>query len=493
VLKRVQQALYEAKHTCAVLAPQRQQAVDLNRSGLIHTQTVAECLQRQQLPDRSIVIVDEAGQLSGRQMFDLIRLVKERGGRLILSGDTRQHGPVEASDALRAIERYSGVRAAEISEIRRQDEQRGRTRAERKRIKAYREAVKAAAAAGDLSDSFRKFEALGSIIECDDATRSEQLAGTFLEIVASGESAIVVSQTRAEVRAVNDAIRNHLRSHGVLKGKETSVTALEQVDLTSAQKLDLRHYPPGSVVIFNRDSSNCKRGDQAKIIGLTPKHLVLEVAGRVRKLQRNHLDKINICLPHVLDLSVGDKLQLKANGTALDGRKIANGEIVSIAEVSGDGAIRLNDGRVLPSSYRQFQRGYAVTSYGSQGKTVDHVLFSDSAVRAASNAQQWYVTVSRGRKSIKIFTPDKEELRDAITRSGNRELALDLVPKQKRSWRQRHGLVPPIRRGREFARYVCFKAMPSWSNRFLGIDINPHHAARNSQINGSANTQALST
>jgi hypothetical protein len=33
---------------------------------------------------------------------------------------------------------------------------------------------------------------------------------------------------------------------------------------------------------------------------------------------------------------------------------------------------------------------YAVTSYGSQGKTVDHVLFSDSTIKAATNAQQWY-------------------------------------------------------------------------------------------------------
>jgi ATP-dependent exoDNAse (exonuclease V) alpha subunit len=46
--------------------------------------------------------------------------------------------------------------------------------------------------------------------------------------------------------------------------------------------------------------------------------------------------------------------------------------------------------------YRQFQRGYAVTSYGSQGKTVDHVLFAMQGMQAATNAQQWYVTISRG-------------------------------------------------------------------------------------------------
>jgi ATP-dependent exoDNAse (exonuclease V) alpha subunit len=71
------------------------------------------------------------GQLDGRQLFDLIRLVQKRSGRLILCGDTRQHEPVEASDALRAIERYSGLRAAELNQIRRQEPKRGRTAAER--------------------------------------------------------------------------------------------------------------------------------------------------------------------------------------------------------------------------------------------------------------------------------------------------------------------------------------------------------------------------
>ncbi|PZR79780.1 MAG: hypothetical protein DLM52_00555 [Chthoniobacterales bacterium] len=155
------------------------------------------------------------------------------------------------------------------------------------------------------------------------------------------------------------------------------------------------------------------------------------------------------------------------------------------------GAIRLKDGRVLPPHYRQFQRGYAVTSYGSQGKTVDHVLFSDSAVRTASNAQQWYVTISRGRKSVRIFTPDKEQLRHAIMRSGERELALDLVPQEKRGWRLRYKIPRSIGRGREFARRICFMAMRSWSNQFLGIDLNRQHEIRSSQTTRSTRTRVL--
>jgi conjugative relaxase-like TrwC/TraI family protein len=490
VLRRVQRAVDAAGSASVVLAPQRQQVIDLNRDGLTGTATVAECLQRRDLPARAIVIVDEAGQLSGRQLFDLIGLVKKRRGRLILSGDTRQHGPVKASDALRAIERYSGLRAAEISEIRRQDARRGRTMAERKRIKTYREAVEAAAA-GDLSRSFRKLEALGAIVECDPAGQNERLTNAYLEITKSGESAIVISQTRAEVRAVNDAVHEQLRDRGLLAGEESAVTALEQVDLTEAQKLDLRHYPSASVVVFNRDFRSCTRGGYGKIVGLTARHLVIEVAGRVRQIPRKDLEKITVCLPHVLNLSIGDKLQLKANSRTLDGRKLANGEIVSVAKISPDGWIQLTDGRVLPPHYRQFQRGYAVTSYGSQGKTVDHVLFSDSGVRAASSSQQWYVTISRGRKSIRIFTPDKRALRNGVARTGERELALDLIPQQASGTNKRHKILRSLRRGRKFARRVCFMAMHSWNSQFLGIDLKQKHENRKSQTNHANNARVL--
>ena len=83
--------------------------------------TVAEFLQRGAMTKGAVIIVDEAGQIGGKQLLALLQLVQRNGGRVILSGDTRQHGPVEVSDALRAIERYSGLRPAELNEIRRQD------------------------------------------------------------------------------------------------------------------------------------------------------------------------------------------------------------------------------------------------------------------------------------------------------------------------------------------------------------------------------------
>ena len=459
VLQRVQLAVTRTGQPSVVLAPQRQQVIDLARDGLTGTQTVSECLQRQSLPQRAVVIVDEAGQIGGRQLLELIRLVRAVNGRLLLSGDTRQHGPVEASDALRAIERYSGIRSAQLEEIRRQDPKRGRTPDERKRIELYRAAVEAAAA-GDLARSYKHLEELNAIVECG---TKEQMRDAYIEIAQQGESALVISQTRSEVRDINDAIRERLRERGLLGEEEARITALENVDLTAAQKLEPRNYPADCVLVFNRDVAGIQRGAKAKLIGVTPKRLVLDLAGKLRQLPLHRVGQFNVCRATDLAVCAGDKLQLKANSTTADGRKLANGEIVTVAQIKANGAIRLEDGRALPPEYRQFVRGYAVTSYGSQGKTVDHVLFADSAVRAASNAQQWYVTISRGRKSIQIFTPDKLDLQRAITRSGDRELALDLLPKRLRRYGVRQRMLRSLGRGREFARRMCVVAMRSWN------------------------------
>jgi ATP-dependent exoDNAse (exonuclease V) alpha subunit len=466
VLRRVQDAVRRAGSVTQAAAPQRQQVIDLGRNGLQDVQTVAEFVLRGVLPRNAIVIVDEAGQISGQQMLDLLRLVKDANGRVILSGDTRQHGPVKASDALLAIERYAGLRPVQLDEIRRQDPDRAKRAEDRERIATYRKAVEAAAA-GDIVASLGLLERIDAVKECGINEQRERLTEAYLGFAARGETAIVVSQTRAEVRAINEAVRAGLRRCGALTGADTSVTALEQIDPTAAQKADARHYLDECYIVLNREFRGCPRGSRGALVGVTSAGIVVEIGGMIRRVPQKFLDRITVCRPVPLAVSSGDRLQLKANGVAMRSERLANGEIVTVSAVLQDGSIRLHDGRTLPADYRQFQRGYAVTSYGSQGKTVDHVLFADAADRTATNAQQWYVTISRGRKSIQIYTTDREQLRQAIAQSGERELALDLANSTRRSARLRERVRQNIRRGHEFARRLCRTAMRAWVAAFL--------------------------
>jgi len=198
-----------------VLAPQRQQVMEMETAGFPSPTTVANFLLKRELAEGTVVVVDEAGQIGGKQMLELIRLVCERNARLVLSGDTRQHGAVEASDALLAIERHSGIRPVELHKIRRQDPALGRDKKERADIRQYRKAVELAAA-GKLAESFAQFAKMSAVVTCGLGEQAGKLADEYVRIIEQSASAVVVSQTWSEVHRVNSQVREALKAQGLL-------------------------------------------------------------------------------------------------------------------------------------------------------------------------------------------------------------------------------------------------------------------------------------
>jgi conjugative relaxase-like TrwC/TraI family protein len=457
VLRELVEQLRQSGRGVVVLAPQRQQVVELEKAGFLAPSTVANFLIKRELADSAVVVVDEAGQIGGRQMLELVRLIHERHGRLVLSGDTRQHGAVEASDALLAIERHAGVKPVELHKIRRQDPALGRDDDERKRIRLYRKAVESAAA-GKLGDSFERLDKMGAIVACGIGEQADKLADEYLRLAEQNASAVVVSQTWGEVHRVNSRVRDALKGKGLIGAADSVVQALERIDLTNAQKRDERFYPPDAVIVFNQKVRDAEPGTKGKLAGILKSSVLVEVGGKFVTVSNRLLDRLTVCQARELSVANGDRLHLKANRKLASGGRVTNGELVTVKSVRADGGVDLTDGRVLDKSFREFLPGYAVTSYGSQGKTVDYVLFSDSTVKPATNAQQWYVTISRGRRGIRIFTPDKQQLLENITRSGHRPLAMEfttgVAPHGRLLlWDRLHGYL--LRFGRRAADNIC--------------------------------------
>ena len=81
----------------------------------------------------------------------------------------------------------------------------------------------------------------------------------------------------------------------------------------------------------------------------------------------------------------------------------------------------LRDGFTLRT--RQVAYGYALTSHASQGVTVDKVFLAGAASR-----EGLYVAATRGRESVRIFVPDREDFLDAAgLRSEARTSALEFT------------------------------------------------------------------
>ncbi|MGH7994002.1 MAG: MobF family relaxase, partial [Limisphaerales bacterium] len=248
VLGELVEQVRQSGRRVIVLAPQRQQVVVMERAGFPSPTTVTSFLLKRELADGAVVVVDEAGQIGGRQMAELLRLVRERNARVILSGDTRQHGAVEASDALLAIERHSGVKPVELHTIRRQDPALGRSKMESSKIKQYRKAVEVAAA-GKLAESFERLDKMGAVVSCGLGEQAGKLADEYVRLVEENASAVVVSQTWAEVHRVNSKVRDALKGKGLLGANDVAVQVLDKLDLTNAQKRDKRFYPQAAVIV----------------------------------------------------------------------------------------------------------------------------------------------------------------------------------------------------------------------------------------------------
>jgi conjugative relaxase-like TrwC/TraI family protein len=457
VLREFVEQIRNGGRGVVVLAPQRQQVVEMETAGFPSPTTVANFLLKRELAEGTVVVVDEAGQIGGKQMLELVRLVCERNARLVLSGDTRQHGAVEASDALLAIERHSGIRPVELHKIRRQNPTLGRDKKERASIRQYRKVVELAAA-GKLVESFEQLEKMRAVVACGLGEQSDKLADEYVRVIKQSATAVVVSQTWGEVHRINARVREALKAKGLLGAADAAVQILDRLDLTNAQKRDERFYPQDAVIVFNQKVRDAEPGTKGKLGGIVKSGVLVEVDGRFITVPSKLLDKINVCLPRELPIAQNDRLHLKANRKLAAGGRVTNGELVTVKSVRADGGIELADGRVLDKSFREFLPGYAVTSYGSQGKTVDFVLFSDSTVKAATNAQQWYVTISRGRRGIRIFTPDKEQLRENVARSGHRPLAFEFARDFHQQpglqlWDKLHGYL--LRFGKDVADTIC--------------------------------------
>jgi conjugative relaxase-like TrwC/TraI family protein len=429
-LKVVCAAVKESGKPLFVVAPQAAQARDMAREGMA-AETVTRFLMKDALPVGAVVLLDEGGQVSTKQMREVMRKVEAARGRLIISGDTRQHGAVEASDALIAIEKHAGLGAAEIKTVRRQNPALARTADERKQILSYRAAVEDASA-GKVAESFEKLQGIGAVSEVKEGDLIEGTAAAYLAAEADGAQVLAVTQTRAVASDVNAAIAARLENAGRIT-KARDLDCLVVRDMLKAEKDDSRSYQVGDEIIFNATYGKHKKGEVARVAKVAGDALVLEPRkGEVigRRIGYKNAERWSVVDRQKLRIGEGSMLQMKGNIRSREGRQAVNGELVKVVTIRRDGALVVADDKgvhkTIEASQRLLNLGYCVTSYGSQGKTVDVVVLADAGSKLATHQKEWYVSISRARRQIAVVTEDIRSLGDRIRGDKTRRLAVDL-------------------------------------------------------------------
>ena len=393
----------------------------LRQEGFLNAETVAHLLQNQLLHPQlrgQVLWIDEAGLLSVRQMHEIFRLAERQDCRVILSGDTRQHTSVERGDALRLLEKFAELKPAELTEIRRQkDEQ-------------YREAVREFSR-DNPHGGFEKLDQMGAIKEAGEEERCRQLATDYADAVARRKTALVVSPTHAEGEKVTTEIRTELMRRGKLGRDEREFTRLINQQWTEAQLSHASHYRPGLVVQFHQNVSGFTRGQKVTVSKVSSDGTVYvkDQEERELKLPLDQSGRFQVYEAETLRLAVRDKLKITQNGFTLDGKhRLHNGAVYELKGFTKTGDLKLKNGWVVSKDYGNMAYGYCQTSHVAQSKTVDRVFVAQSMKSfGASSAEQFYVSVSRAREAVTVYTDDKERLGEAIRASGTRISAHELL------------------------------------------------------------------
>lgn len=366
-----------------------------------------------------VVIVDEAGLVSVRQMRDLCRLAARYDYRLLLVGDTKQHNSVEAGDALRCLQQYAEIPTARLTAIRRQ------------RDPALRRAV-ALLAHGEARKAFDEFRRLGCVHENSSASEVMRAAARdYVATIRSGRTCLAISPVWSEIRAFTVEVRQRLQAEGQLSHNERTVATVASFQWTREQHRRIDQYQPGDALTFHRAHSGFAKDETVVVERRAEEHLVVRNSrGQVRVLDPVVTVGFDAGEHRDIPIATGDRLLIRAN---LKRSGLRNGDLVEVTGFAADGSIALKDGRTVPAGFRQFTHGYATTSHAAQGKTVDRgILLMADAGLSAGNLQQAYVSNSRFRESQAIYTTDAAAARQAMQRPADRLLARELVGDRER-------------------------------------------------------------
>ena len=381
--------------------------------------TVEHLLRNEVLHQRlrgHVLWIDEAGQMGVRDMNRVFALAERLGCRVILSGDTKQHAPVSPGDAARLLKTKAGIRPAEVTEIMRQSGQ-------------YKEAV-AAIRRGDLLQAFDLLDSMGWIREVPREELYTLPVEDTLWSRRAGQDVLVVTPTHRGGEQVTAVMRDALRKEGQLDAREQPVWVLRNL-AWEAEKRDAVHYRPGLVVQFVQNAAGITNGERFQVTGRDEQGNVTARAvqdGRAIRLPLEYPERFQVYEPRRIVLAKGDLIQITQNGQTKDGHKLSNGMRYELAGFTENNDLRLQNGWIVGREYGHFTHGYYLTSHKSQSMDAPTMITAIGAeATPAVSAEQFYVTVSRGKKRALIYTDDKETLKRNIQRSAQRSSATELV------------------------------------------------------------------
>ncbi len=408
-------------------APTSRAAQKLGEAG-IETSTLQLHLAKGQQADtgeKRLYILDESSLASTKQMHDFVTRLHPND-RVLLVGDTRQHEAVEAGRPFAQLQ-DAGMRTAKLDEIVRQ------------RDAALKQVVEQLAK-GRWARPCKGWSGRAGCMRW--RTRPSASRPSRRSMPASPRTRWSSHPTTAPAPRSTRRSGPSCRAQVWSAGKSTApIVLVPRQDLTGADRTWAERYHFDDVLLYSRNSkeTGLQKGEYARVKSVDAaanQITVVRADGSEVTYDPRRQQGVSLYRDQEKAFSVGDRIQFTAPANDL---KIANRELGTIQSFTDDGrmTLKMDSGRSVsldPREHPHLDHGYAVTSHSSQGQTADRVLIhidTELGAKDLLNNRMAYVAVSRGAQDAQIFTSDRQQLPQVLSRDVSHQSAH--VPEVSRS------------------------------------------------------------
>jgi conjugative relaxase-like TrwC/TraI family protein len=444
VLKPVAQILGEEGKEIIGLAVQNTLVQMLERDTGIRSMTLARLLKnwaplledpgnpslmaeaRAALGDR-ILVLDEASMVSNSDKERLVTLANLTGARrLVLMGDARQLGAVDAGKPFDIVQKAGIARAEMTTNLRGRDPQ--------------LRLAQAAAQAGDVEAALGHLKSSTIETAGDSAlTAAEQWLGLAPQ---ERERTAIYASGRALRTAVNEAVQRGLKANGELGKASLDLTVLSRVNATREELRYVSAYRLGMVLDVRSPDKHQRlpRGEyRIESVDEKAREVFLrDGKGKTRSLRPSRIrpgakdDRLALFEEKRLSIHAGDRIRWTENDHR---RGLFNADQARIETVEGSRVtlvtstgLRHELERSDPM-LRRLDLAYALNAHMAQGLTSDRgIAVMDSRERNLANQQTFLVTVTRLRDHLTLVVDSADKLGRAVAQNtGEKTSALEVT------------------------------------------------------------------
>lgn len=389
-------------------------ASEIEEASSIQSRTISSLVNSTDDLKGKLVVIDEASMLSIKDMNRLMGKCDETT-KVVLIGDTKQLQTIGQGKIFSSLQEKEVISTVRMSEVQRQKDV------------DYKDVVDKL---GDkqIDAAFNKLEAKSLINEIAD--RNERLSAVTKTYLEKPTDSIIVTATNKDREELNRMIRQELVKNGAVKGEAIDYVTRETKSLMGEEKFFAENYAVKDIIVANTAGIIGKAGAEARIAAVDKEQntVMVKADGKVFNIALNeHGNNLQVYSEKSRTFAEGDRILFLKNDKGLEVKNGQTGYITCIKE-NGRISVKMDNGKAVhfnpDKQYKYISHGYALTDYKSQGQTEKHVIYHADTTKGV-NYNQAYVGITRGKDSVKIYTNDKEILRQMVKVEQHKTTTLD--------------------------------------------------------------------